>query len=59
MGRDSEFGSLEVGKSADFIVLDRDVVKVADAGSPEKIGATKVLETWFQGRQVYKAPSAH
>ncbi len=59
MGRDSEFGSLEVGKSADFIVLDQDIVKVADGGQAEKIGATKVLETWFQGRQVYQAPSAH
>ena len=58
MGRVSEFGSLEVGKSADFIVLDQDIVKVADDGQPEKIGATKVLETWFQGRQVYRAPSA-
>ena len=57
MGRDSEFGSLEVGKSADFILLDQDVVKVADEGHPEKIGATKVLETWFQGRRVYQAPA--
>jgi predicted amidohydrolase YtcJ len=57
MGRESEFGSLEVGKSADFILLDQDIVKVADEGHPEKIGATKVLETWFRGRNVYSAPA--
>jgi predicted amidohydrolase YtcJ len=55
MGREREFGSLEVGKSADFILLDQNIVKVADDGHPEKIGATKVLKTWFQGREVYPA----
>jgi predicted amidohydrolase YtcJ len=56
MGRADEFGSLEVGKSADFIVLDQDILALADAGQAEKIGRTKVLETWFKGRKVYAAP---
>ncbi len=55
MGRESEFGSLEVGKSADFILLDQDVLSLADAGKPEMIGATKVLQTWFRGVKVYDA----
>jgi hypothetical protein len=56
MGRSAEFGSLEVGKSADFILLDQDILALADAGHPDKIGQTKVLETWFRGRKVYAAP---
>ena len=58
MGRDSEFGSLEVGKSADFILVDQDILAVADAGKPELIGNTKVLETWFRGAKVYDAKAA-
>jgi hypothetical protein len=53
--RDAEAGSIEVGKSADFIVLDQDIVALADQGKPEQIGATRVLETWFMGRRVYQA----
>jgi len=59
LGRGGEFGSLEPGKSADFIVLDQDVLELARAGQPEKIAATKVLATWFQGRQVYKAKAGN
>jgi predicted amidohydrolase YtcJ len=55
MGRETEFGSLEVGKSADFIILNQDILKLADDGHPEAIGRTKVLETWFRGKQVYIA----
>jgi predicted amidohydrolase YtcJ len=44
-------GSLEVGKSADFAVLDRHLFEI---GSHE-IGATRVLATWFEGRPVYEA----
>ena len=55
MGRADEFGSLEVGKSADFILLDQDILNAADSGRPEVISKTKVLETWFQGRMVYAA----
>jgi predicted amidohydrolase YtcJ len=58
MGRSDEFGSLEVGKSADFIVLNQDILALADAGRPGEISKTKVLETWFKGREVYSAPAA-
>jgi len=55
MGREREFGSLEVGKSADFIVMDRDIVALADRGTPERIADARVLSTWFKGQAVYKA----
>jgi predicted amidohydrolase YtcJ len=58
MGRAGEFGSLETGKSADFVVLDQDILKLADDGKTELIGKTKVLETWFRGKLVYAAPSS-
>ena len=57
MGREDTFGSLTVGKSADFIVLDRDIFALAAAGKPEAIGETKVLQTWFRGERVYLAPA--
>jgi predicted amidohydrolase YtcJ len=43
-------GSLETGKWADFIVIDRDIFKI----SPEQLGKTQVLQTWMGGKRVYK-----
>jgi predicted amidohydrolase YtcJ len=42
-------GSLEVGKRADFIVLDRDIMQVP----VEEIPQTLVIETWVDGQQVF------
>jgi len=55
--REEVAGSLEVGKSADFIVVDRDILKLADSGHAEDILRTQVLETWFQGKKVYTRPA--
>jgi predicted amidohydrolase YtcJ len=55
LGRDAEIGSLEVGTSADFVILDRDILALADSGHADDIARTRVLETWFQGRRVYQA----
>jgi predicted amidohydrolase YtcJ len=44
-------GSIEAGKQANFIVLDRDVLAVPRA----QIGTTQVLTTVFEGRVVYSA----
>lgn len=49
MGLDTETGSITVGKSADFVVLDRDAV----AGPADRIIDARVLSTWFAGREVY------
>ncbi|MNE01868.1 N-substituted formamide deformylase precursor [compost metagenome] len=46
-------GSIEVGKSADFIVLDRDLFALVNAGTPEQIAETQVERTVFQGETVY------
>ncbi len=49
-------GSIEVGKSADFIVLDRDLFALVEAGTPEQIADTRVEQTVFQGNTIYPAP---
>jgi predicted amidohydrolase YtcJ len=56
MGRDREFGSLAPGKSADFIEIDQDIFALEQAGQADRIGHTRVLGTWFRGKQVYTAP---
>lgn len=43
-------GSLEVGKSADFIILDADI----DAVEAARIADIKVQQTYFKGRKVYE-----
>lgn len=58
LGREREIGSLEVGKSADFIVLDQDVLALAEQGAADHIADTHVLETWFMGRRVYARAGA-
>jgi predicted amidohydrolase YtcJ len=54
LGWEKEMGSLEVGKSADFVIVDRNILELADHGDPESIEKTKVIETYFLGRQVYR-----
>ena len=51
--QDATTGSLEVGKRADLVVLDRDIFTV----DPDTIGDTKVLMTYLDGRLVYTAPA--
>jgi predicted amidohydrolase YtcJ len=50
MGMESITGSLAVGKSADLIVLDRNLFEIA----PNDIADTKVVTTFFEGRVVYE-----
>ena len=49
VGRAHHRGTLGVGKSADFILLDRDLFAVDD----DQIGDAVVLETYVEGRRVY------
>jgi len=53
MKQDTTTGSLEVGKRADLVVLDRDIFSV----DPYTIAKTKVLATYLDGRLVYSAPA--
>lgn len=55
LGIDADAGSLEVGKSADFIVVDRDLIRLARTNKVAEVAGTKVLATWFQGKRVYAA----
>ncbi|KRB38472.1 amidohydrolase [Microbacterium sp. Root180] len=47
-------GTIEVGKLADLVVLDRDPF----AAPADEIGATRVLQTFIEGDRVYAAPDA-
>lgn len=48
-----ETGSLEIGKSADFIIIDRNIF----AAPVEDISETQVLLTVISGREVYRSPN--
>jgi predicted amidohydrolase YtcJ len=49
---EKQVGSLESGKRADFVVLDRNIFEI-DA---TEIPATRVLQTWLDGESVYSSP---
>ena len=47
---EDRLGSLERGKYADFVLIDRDIFAGATAAD---IRQTKVLETWMAGQKVW------
>lgn len=48
---EKETGSIEVGKSADLVVVDKNIKQIPQ----EDIGTAKVEETLFRGKTVYRA----
>ena len=50
MRQENKVGSLEVGKLADFVVLDRDIFTIPTS----QIKQTKVILTIFNGKEIYK-----
>lgn len=48
--QEKELGSLSPGKYADFVLLDRDIMRIA----PETILDTRVLATYVAGKAVYE-----
>ena len=49
--KEDKLGSLEVGKLADFILIDRDILTCP----AESIKDTQVLQTWLGGKTVFSA----
>jgi hypothetical protein len=50
MQQERETGSIEVGKSADLVVLDRNLFEIP----PEEIHRTRVLMTLLEGQEIYR-----
>jgi predicted amidohydrolase YtcJ len=50
--QESETGSLEVGKRADLIIVDRDILECP----LDDLKETRVLETWLGGKRVWQRP---
>jgi len=46
-------GSLEVGKFADFVIINRDPVTT----KPQELKDLQVIETWVAGRQIFRLDS--
>jgi len=50
--RERDYGSIEVGKSADFVLLDRDIMSVP----VDEIFEAQVRYTFIRGEQLFEAP---
>lgn len=50
--QESSMGSIAVGKYADMVVLDRDIMTVPES----EILSARVVSTWLGGKQVYPLP---
>ncbi len=53
IAQDHLFGSIEVGKYADLIIIDQNIVELAESGQANRIAETKVDLTMFDGNIVY------
>ena len=53
MGHNDRLGSIEVGKIADLIILNQNVVELAQQDQANRIGETLVDLTLFNGKVIY------
>jgi len=51
---ESSVGSLQAGKLADFVILDRDIMRVPDS----EILGTHVVATYLGGKPIYRRSEA-
>jgi hypothetical protein len=49
--REAEIGTIAVGKFADFVILDQNLMEI----DPLRIDSVRVLQTYFNGEKVYDA----
>ena len=54
LGLEKERGSIEVGKYAGFVVLDKDVLELEAQDKCKEIFKVNVSSIWFEGKQVYQ-----
>ncbi|MFB3117322.1 MAG: amidohydrolase family protein, partial [Myxococcota bacterium] len=54
-GHEARLGSIEVGKKADLIAIDRNLIELAEAGRANEIGNTRVTLTIFDGAVIHEA----
>lgn len=51
MKLDAKSGSVELGKSADFIVIEKNLFEIP----VDQISETQILATWFEGKKVFSS----
>ncbi|MCP4760658.1 MAG: amidohydrolase [archaeon] len=49
LGQENIKGSLEKGKLADFVILDRNILEI----SPQKLSDVKIMSTYHRGKMIY------
>jgi predicted amidohydrolase YtcJ/mannose-6-phosphate isomerase-like protein (cupin superfamily) len=57
-GHDARLGSIEVGKKADLIAIDRNLIELAETDRANEIGNTWVTLTIFDGEVIHEATPA-
>ena len=55
LGQSTLTGSLEIGKKADFVIIDQDLLQLEATDNSHKISDTKILATWFDGKEIYSS----
>ena len=51
--QDKLTGSIEIGKKADFIILNQNLLALKKDNKIDEISETEVLSTWFDGKEIY------